>query len=293
MCPRLGRLVVLISLAGCGPGARTARPPAAPPAPTPAPPTTPAPATAAPAANRFAFLPGQASYDVRSESMVEMTSGPEAERGKERALVVARVTYTIDSTARRATALSGQVDALSMDASSRIGGATPPPAEPVRFQGAIDARGVHVDIQGAVFGCVGPAGTAQAAGIAAARETVLRVPATIAVATRWRDSVSVMACRGPVPTTVTSVSRYEVTAVDGSRVRVRRETALQLRGQAIAGGKAVTVTGTGGGLATIELDAALGRLIRINGDTHATITVTLPDGAREFAQQVRTEVKAR
>jgi hypothetical protein len=289
---RPGRLVALLALAGCGPRVATAPPPAAPPTPTPAP-ATPAPSPSAPAATRFAFLPGAASYDVRTESTVEMTSGPDSERGKEKATVSARVTYEIGEPARGATPVTGQVESLSMDASSRIGGATPPPAEPVRFQGAIDARGARLDVQGAVFGCVGPAGTAQAAGIAAAREAVLRMPAAIAVATRWRDSVTVTACRGPVPTMVTSVSRYEITAVDGPRVKVRRETALRLHGQAIAGGRSVTVTGTGGGLATIELDATLGRLTRIDGDTRATITVTLPDGAREFAQQVRTEVRAR
>jgi hypothetical protein len=289
---RPGLLLTLVALAGCGPRVSTSPPPAAPPTPTPAP-ATPAPTATAPAASRFAFLPGSASYDVRSESTVEMTSGPDAERGKEHATVSARVTYEIGATAHGTTPLTGQVESLSMDASSRIGGATPPPAEPVRFQGAIDARGAHVDIQGAAFGCAGPAGAAQAAGIAAARETLLQVPTAIAVATRWRDSVTVTACRGPVPTMITSIARYEITAVEGNRVKVRRELALQLHGQAIAGGRPVTVTGTGGGLATLELDAALGRLTRIDGDTRATITVTLPDGAREFAQQVRTEVRAR
>jgi hypothetical protein len=288
---RLG-LVALLALAGCGPRVATAPPPATRPAPTPEP-AAPAPTTTEPAASRFAFLPGAATYDVRTESTVEMTSGPEAERGTEKASVTARVAYDIGAPARGATPLTGQIESLSMDASSRIGGATPPPAEPVRFQGAIDARGAHLDVQGAVFGCVGPAGTAQAAGIAAARETLLRVPAAIAVATRWRDSVTVTACRGPVPTMVTSVSRYEITAVEGNRVKVRREMTLRLHGQAIAGGRSVTVTGTGDGLATIELDASLGRLTRIDGETRATVTVTLPDGAREFAQQVRTEVRAR
>src|SRR5689334_16715896 len=72
---RPGRLVALLALAGCGPRVATAPPPAAPPTPTPEP-ATPAPTTTAPAATRFAFLPGAASYDVRSESTVEMTSGP-------------------------------------------------------------------------------------------------------------------------------------------------------------------------------------------------------------------------
>ncbi|AHG88678.1 hypothetical protein J421_1141 [Gemmatirosa kalamazoonensis] len=288
---RPGRsLVIAGALAACGPRARPTRP-----TPTPAP--TPEPAaptpTAAPAATRFAYLGGSASYDVRSESSVEMTAGPDAERGRERATVTAQVTYELTPSARGPVAVRGQVDALSMDASSRIGGATPPPAEPVRFQGWIDGRGPRLDAQGAVFGCVGPAGTAQAAGIAAAREAALYVPAIVAVSAKWRDSATVVTCRGPVPTTVTTVARYEITAIDGARVQVRRETTLRMRGQAIAGGRSVSVTGTGEGTAAIELDATLGRLTRIDGDMRATVTVTLPDGARAFAQQIHTEVRRR
>jgi hypothetical protein len=53
------------------------------------------------------------------------------------------------------------------------------------------------------------------------------------------------------------------------------------------------VTGSGDGVATIELDAGAGRLTRIDGESHAMVTVALPDGARQFTQQVRTEVRSR
>ena len=287
---RLGRLTVAATLAGCAPHARTTPPPAATPAatPTPSAPT----ATPAPAASRFVFLPGAAAYDVRSDASIEMTSGPEAERGRERTTTAARVTYELADAPRGAVAVTGQVDALSTQASARIGGNPPAPPTPVRFRGAIDGRGARIEAEGAVFGCGGPPGLAQDAALGAARATMLRVPTAIFVAARWRDSVTVTTCRGPVPTTLTSVARYEVTGIDGSRVQVRRETAVRLRGQAIAGGRNVTVSGSGGGTATLELDATTGRLTRVDGDTRTTLTVTLPDGPREFTEQLRTEVRA-
>jgi len=242
------------------------------------------------------FLPGAAAYDVRSESTVEMTTGPQAERGRERVTTTARVAYeiTVPRAGAGSTGISGQVDALAMDASSRIGG-TPAPggAAPIRFHGSVDARGVHLDPDAPTLGCALAGAVMQAAALSAARETLLRVPPNVAVATRWRDSVSTITCRGPVTTTVTTVARYEVTAIDGPTVHVRRDVTVRLRGQAIAGGRSVTVTGSGAGTATLELDVALGRLRRVDGETRTTVTVALPDGAREFAQQVHTEVRAR
>jgi len=288
----LGRLTVVAALAACAPKTRTTPPPGATPAPIPAP-STPTAATSAPAASRFVFLPGAATYDVRSDASIDMTSGPQTERGRERSTTAARVTYELGETPRGTVNVTGQVDALSTQASARLGGNPAAPPTPVRFHGSIDTRSAQIEAEGAVFGCGGPPGLAQDAALVAARETLLRMPVAIAVAARWRDSVTVTTCRGPVPTTVTSIARYEVTAIDGPRVQVRRETTVRLRGQAIAGGRNVTVSGGGGGTATIELDATLGRLTRVDDDTRTTITVTLPDGAREFTEQLHTEVRAR
>jgi hypothetical protein len=103
----------------------------------------------------------------------------------------------------------------------------------------------------------------------------------------------VTTCRGPIGTLVTTAARYEVTAIDGTRVRVRRDATMTMRGGGIAGGRSVTLSGDGTGSATIELDAARGRLARLDGETRTTVTVNLPDGPRQFNQQVRTRVAAR
>ena len=66
-----------------------------------------------------------------------------------------------------------------------------------------------------------------------------------------------------------------------------------MRGGGIAGGRNVTLSGSGTGAATLELDATRGRLVRSDGETRSSVTVTLPDGPRQFAQQIRTRVTAR
>ncbi len=243
---------------------------------------------------RFALLPGAASYDVRTDATVEMTAGPAGERGRETVASAARVDYVL-ATASRTVTFNGQVAGLAVQSSQRIAGATPPqPAPtPVRFRGVADARTARVDADSPVLGCLSTEGAAQQAALAAARETVVPVPASLTVAARWRDSTTTLTCRGPVPATVTTVASYQVIAIDGTRVRLRRDVTTTVRGGGIAGGRSVTVSGAGVGSATIELDATVGRLTRLDGDVRTTITVTLPDGARQFVQQAATHVQAR
>jgi hypothetical protein len=287
-------MVALICAACARRGPTPARP-----APGPVPTTagTPTPATpdvpTAPAATgRFGYLPGLAAYDVRTEAKVELTAGPDAERGREVVRSAARVGYAL-STVGRGFSVAGQVDGYTVEASERVRGGSQAPALTLRFNGTLDPRSTRLYPDGPTVACSDPIGATRLAALAAAHETVIWVPATVTQGARWRDSVLVNTCRGPIPATVATVSQYEVTEANGPRIRVRRQTSLVLHGQAIVAGKTVTLSGTGSGETTIELDATQGRLVRSDGETRATVTVTLPDGARQFGQRVKTEVRRR
>jgi hypothetical protein len=292
MRPRriVGAFVIAVAAASCGGRVRPTPAPTAGPPPQAEPPRPTAAATSP--ADRFAFLPGPAAYDVRTEATIEMTAGPTQERGRETVTTSARVDYEV-TPGTRGVALKGQVTALAVQASSRITGGAPMSTADVRVRGTIDARGARLDVDGPTLGCATPEGAAQAAALAAARETVIHVPATIAVGTRWRDSASVATCRGPITGTASTSARYEVTGIDGNLVHVRRETTTTLRGGGFAGGKTVSVSGGGTGAAAIDLDAARGRLVRLDGESRTTVSVGLPDGARQFVQQTRTQVRRR
>ena len=252
----------------------------------------PADAPAAPTAGRFAYLPGTAAYDVRAESTVELTAGPEQERGREVVRSSARVGYTL-SPVGRGFAVAGQVDGYAVEGSDRIRAGSDGAAGTVRFAGTLDPRSTRLYPDGQPPLCASPAGAAQIAALASARETVIWVPAAVGAGARWRDTATVSGCRGPVPATIATTAQYEVLGASGTRVRIRRITTLTLRGQGIVAGRTVTLAGTGSGETTLEVDATLGRLVRSDGDARSTVTVTLPDGARQFAQRVRTEVRAR
>lgn len=282
-----------LGVAACGGGLTPT--PAPSPAPTnrPATTTTSTPATpAATAATRFAYTVGTASYDVRTESSVELTSGPETERGKESITAAGQVTYAVTPNAR-GVAVAGEVQGFASQASARVNGGPADPPATVRFRGTVDARGVAVDRDGASSGCTTPMGAAEAAAITVARETIIGVPNPIAVGARWRDSSVVATCRSQLPATVTTVARYEITSIDGNRVKVRRQGTTSVRGQGIAGGRSVSLSGAGTDEITYEMDAERGRLVRGDGDSRSTITVSLPDGARQFTQRTTLAVRLR
>ena len=243
---------------------------------------------------RFAYAPGTYRFEVRTDATVELVGS----RERESVATAARVTYTLAPTARAVT-LSGEVDSLVVRASARVtGGAGEPRAEPMRFRGTVDARAARLELEGVAPQCALPTGATRSAALASARETVLRVPAAIPVGTRWRDSATVGACSGEIPTTVTTVARYEVVGrarFDGADVvRVRRETTTTSRGQGFARGRQVTIAGSGAGEGSVYLDPLGGRVVGAESEGRTTVRVVVGrDPAQEFTQQVRTRVTAR
>jgi hypothetical protein len=144
--------------------------------------------------------------------------------------------------------------------------------------------------------CALPEGSGQAAALSAAREAIVRVPAAISVGTRWRDSVTTPSCNGEIPTTVTTVARYEVVGRarygGGEAVQVRRETTTAWRGQAIARGRQVAVVGSAAGEGSVYLDPVGGRVLGSEGEARGTVRVTVGrDVVQEFTQRTQTRVR--
>ena len=240
---------------------------------------------------RFAWAGGARQYDVVVEASVE-DQGREQERVVTRSLVTTELEPTASGVAVR-----GSVDALAVEASERVTGGAAAEWEPVRFAGAIDARSVRVSAAdpGAELRC----GTPIPSAVAVARETVPRIPAgTLTVGMRWQDSTVVTSCRSLVPTTARTLHSYEVVSAEfldsGAEVlRIRRRTITRTQGRGLARGRPTTVTGTADSDAALLVEPGAGRLVAIDADTRATLTVTLPEGARSFVQTGRVTVRGR
>ena len=332
--PRRARLGALALLAAaCGGSSGT--PPTPVPAPVPVdpaaagerPPSDPAPpvdrpgsgASIAPAATRwrFARTPGAQVTTVRAEADVERLAAdgrseprPEIER-VERGAIVSLI-LARDATGE--TAVTGRVDSLVVRAAPRVRPAAPPAGGPggVRVRGALDARGgARLELDAGIDGrCATPAGAESVVALALARESLPRVPAALAVGTRWRDTTTVADCAGTIPLRVQTSAAYEVLGAPdaapwqpvgpaGGRdpagvVRVRRQTTLTVRGQGRAAGRFASVAGSGTGEGILLLDAARGRLLLLDDATETTVALTLAgDPAQRFAQRARTRVVAR
>jgi hypothetical protein len=286
---------LLTPLAGALMSAACASGGGAPPAPTPTPTrTTPAPATPIPASGpaAFAYAPGTYRYEVRTDATVER---PDARDERESVGSVAVVTYTL-ARQPRGSAVNGQVDSFTVSAGARVtaGSTGTGLAAPVPFRGTVDGTDVRLASEPAVeTRCDGPYGAA----VAAARETLVGVPATLMAGARWTDTTATVSCRGDVPATTQTIARYEVVGraeFGGAQAtRVRRQSVTTVRGTGVSNGQPVSITGSGDGDMSFYVDAARGRLVGATGESRTTLTVQIREVRQQFVQRSQQRITLR
>lgn len=289
--------IVLMLASACGGGAASAPPPVREPTPVPAPASPPpasrpTPTATGPTSWRFAWTPTAQRFAVRSEADIAQTGATASDR--ERIETGAVVTLALGPAGTGgARAIAGRVDSLRVQTSARVGGTAPPAARAgVTLRGSVAARGaVRLEADAATdLSCAGPTGAQALTALALAREVLPRVPAALAVGTRWRDTVTVASCAGPVPVAAQSVAAYEVLGGDGAFVRVQRRSTSTLRGQGYASGQSVRVDGSGSAESVLLLDPASGTLRESTGESRTTLTLTLGTATSTFEQRTRVRV---
>jgi hypothetical protein len=223
--------VALPVLAGCASG------PALTPAPSPAP---VAAAPAAPRAVRFRLplVTGSAGYDVRVRTELERDSAGRKERDVVES--AARVELMVRRDTRGFLRGAGRVDSFIVRGNgATMRTATPPAmsstsvAAPLFTSVAIDAVLDSTQLRTIVRPplaneCDRP----EAAAAGMARELLVRLPESIGVGDRWRDSLVTLVCRGGVPMTVRTIIESVVSGTsDGDRIlRIQRSVATTLEG---------------------------------------------------------------
>jgi len=285
---RVGAIALLAG--GCAGSGRPAEPAPAPvPAPRPAA-TTPVAPAARPTA--FAYAPGTYRYEVRTDAVVER---PDARGERENVGTVAMVTYTL-APQGRALGVTGQVESFAVSAGERVtaGAGDAGLQAPLPFRGTVDAAGARLSTEGTLGQrCDGPFGAA----LTAARETLVRFPASLAPGTRWADTTTALTCRGDVPATLQTIARYEVVGraefAGTPAIHVRRQTSTTLAGRGVAGGRPLTIAGAGTGTTSLYVDNARGRLLGATGESRTTVTVRIANAAQEFVQRATLRVTAK
>ncbi len=262
-------LILALTATGC------ARPPApgapgAPPAPVQ---TRPAEVVAPPdpiaSAVSFAWTARSTRYTLVSRTLVQVV-GDSVPAGTDTITVHAAVTLAFAGRGDRRS-VAGTVSDATVTAGDRL---TPPgpisrqPPPPFEFSGEVGPGLATVDLP---LELAADCASAAPALITAARELIPPVPAELRVGTEWRDSVTTTSCRAGVELTSIARHEYRVEALDTRlgrpAVRIRRTSALQIRGGGEQSRRPVVVDGTGRGTAVLWLDAAAGHLVEIDAGT--------------------------
>ena len=139
----------------------------------------------------------------------------------------------------------------------------------------------------------------KAAAAAVARDLLVRVPATLGVGDRWRDSVVTFVCNGGVPMTMRTIIESEVMGTrDANRsLLVHRTLSMRLDGNDRTPWTQVTVDADGTGTQDVVVDVSSGAMVEFSG--RSTLTVRVTSGSQRDAprtqqvvQRVTTTAKA-
>ena len=213
----------------------------------------------------------------------------------------ARVELTLRRDTRGALRGIGRVDSFTVRASGSAmrnpAAGTTSPATPdapaftnVVLDAVLDSTQVRAVVRPALANeCDRP----EAAAADLARDLLVRVPESLSIGDRWRDSLVTLVCRGGVPITVrTSIeSTLEGTADNDRTLRIRRVLTVRMEGSNRMPWRQTEIDGTGQGTQELLLDLATGVLVSLEGASTLTLRVTngsMRDQAR--VQQVQQSV---
>jgi hypothetical protein len=255
-------------------------------APVPPPVVPVAVPTAAAVAWRSSYPAVPQQYDVRVETGLERDSAGTREAVP--VVTTARVAFTWPGVGGMSLRrVRGQVSDLVVRGSDRVSDPAARPT-PVRtaFEATLDSAGVRIALVPALVNeCDAPA----TAAVPLVRELLVRWPSVVEPGMTWRDSVLTFACRGGVPMTTRTRSRYEVVVgADSAVVVVRRTSELEVTGELRQPWRSVRLVGRGTGGAEWVVVRATGAFRSVRGTSDVVLEVS--DAARAgagSAQRVR------
>lgn len=131
----------------------------------------------------------------------------------------------------------------------------------------------------------------QAAALATrARELIPRLPTTLTAGATWTDSSTVDGCRGAIPATTHTESRYTVvgdTTVGGlPALQVHRTDSLSAKGDGTQGQHRITFSAAGTASTEIYVDPATGHFLSTDETQEITVDVTTSGRTQRFLQHV-------
>ena len=209
----------------------------------------------------------------------------------------ARIALTLRRDPRGGLRGTGRVDSFTVRASGASAYTTTAPSAPpvtapplgsVNVDVLLDSSFVRASVRPALANeCDRP----EAAAASMARDLLVRVPTSVAVGERWRDSLVAFVCRGGVPITMRTVTETVVERSDDGdrRLQLRRTLTTRLEGVLRSPWRQVELAGEGVGGQTITLDIARGTIVELDGES--TLTFRMANGSLRDASRVQRVVQ--
>ena len=123
-----------------------------------------------------------------------------------------------------------------------------------------------------------------------ALELVPRFPATLTAGATWSDSTTSQGCRGTIPTTTHTQSRYTVigdTSISGVvALQIHRADSITANGEGVQGQHHVTLAATGSAATDLFLDPAGGHFLGADETQETNVDVTASGRTERFLQHV-------
>lgn len=240
----------------------------------------------------FRYAPGDAQYEVRTQSLIRQRSDGADSTATVR--TTALITIRLDSLAEDSLRIQVTLDTLEAERDSLI--PAPDSLEPrPTFVAYIDAQGMPLDsVVASPREC---ALGDQRELLSVARDLLLEVPYELRVGAQWSDTSSVSLCRAGVPVTSGVVRHYEVLepvrGEDGvALARIAVTTTFSMAGTQTTGyGQVIALSGRGESRSVLQLDPEAGVVRSALREGTSDVTVTYGRSSRPFTQQVTQQVR--
>lgn len=123
-----------------------------------------------------------------------------------------------------------------------------------------------------------------------ALEIIPRVPATLSVGMAWTDSATTTGCRGPIPATTHTWSRYTVLGDSvfegGTALQVQRSDSIVATGEGAQGQHRITLAANGTATTQLFLDVTSGRFLAADEVQQTAVSVGTSGRVEHFVQHV-------
>lgn len=265
-CVRWGAVVAIVGVSACGPKLVPLPPTERRPEPVPVPVVVPVLPT------RLTIPSVVPEHQYRLQSVTELERDSAGKKETRRITSQANVFVRMQRNTDGGFEAAGRIRGYSITPSLST---TPVVIDSLRFDALLNPTMLRVVSQPLLANeCDRP----ETGALTLVRDLLVRVPASVSIGERWRDSTIHIVCRSNVPMTVRTSSEYDVTQItqhsDGLHVIVRRISTTRMTGKTTSSWRALEVVGIGTGTLTADVAVVSGAVTQVSGNSSLVFTVT-------------------